>query len=508
MRQLFLVCLAIAVTPVHFGSPASSDVKVDESKIADEIQASKTRRPYFLDSGSTDSFRAAYQRRYGRDPVVTTHEGDKSIILLNAGEEREAAFAAFALRATGANPPFRYFDAMYEKRLARGFIGIEDLMAGYKDPALNEMLLAGVAKTFPQYAKLHTLGTTALGRPVLALELTNFHAQRKKIPLLFSCTMHGNELTATEHCYQIISEVLKKPRQYEIHLDHAVLWIVPMVNPDGNHLFWHQSSALGRKNAVSTPGQSRHSPSRGVDLNRNFPFRWNSGHPKASSSNPDSAYFRGVSPGSEQEVIAMMQLSERERFVYSFSFHAVAGRILVPYTSDNTRNPSPDYAWAFARNIAPRVRHHNAKRGFKAVKNIYPVDGTDQDYYYHRYGTLAYIIESSYRNCEYRYVPYYLEGYKALWEGALEDYAGNRKLVLRVTNRHGEAVPAELRFDDTIFYEGETRTANAADGTFIRLTKSSQPVRVTISAQGYRVRQLVISPQGPGYGAFTDIIMD
>jgi hypothetical protein len=480
-------------------TPVRSEPPVDEKTIVDEIQESKSRKPFYINNADIPSFTEKYRGRFGLAPTFVTEKKENSVFLLNANEEKDPAFSGIKIRRVGNYPPFLYFDPTYNARLDRGYSSPEDLMAGYKDPMLNEVLLAGVVKAHNSIARLHVIGTTGLGRNILALEITNFSSSHKKIPLLFSGAMHGNELTATEHCYQIIHEIIKNPGRYSEALEHLSLWIIPIVNPDGNYFFWHRSSVMGRKNAASESGQSAIAPLRGVDLNRNFPFRWNSGHKKASSEDPMNVYFRGRSPGSEKETQAMMQLAERERFVYALSFHAVSGKILVPYTIENVRNPTPDYAWALAKEIAPKIRHHNPRRGFRALKNIYPVDGTDQDYFYFKYGTLAYIIESSYRNCEYRYVPYYLEGYQPLWEGFMANYAENYKFNLKVVNQQGEPVQAKLRFSDVVFFEGEVRTTNPNDGTFFRLTKNTVPVEIIVTARGYETQKLELAPQGPGY---------
>ncbi|MBX3723737.1 MAG: peptidase M14 [Turneriella sp.] len=489
-------------------SEVKAPAQIDESAISDEIQESKTRKPYLVPAAMVSVFREKYQARFGMQPTLTLQKDDVSVFLLNAGEHKDAVFNGIKINEARSYPPFIYFDPTYATRLERGYTALEDLQAGYKDPMLNEALLAGVVKAYPRFTKLHIIGTTALGRNLLALELSDFKAREKKIPLLFSGAMHGNELTATEHCYHIISEILKNTGNYSEILSHHSLWIIPIANPDGNHFFWHVSSLMGRKNASIGPGQTHASPMRGVDLNRNFPFRWNSGHKKASSEDPNSVYYRGPSPGSEKETQAIMQLAERERFLFAISFHAVSGKILIPYTIENTRNPSPDYAGAFAREIAPQVRHHNPRRGFRAVKYIYPVDGTDQDYLYFQYGTIAYIVESSYRNSEYRYVPYFLEGYQPLWSGMLNDYGANYKFALRVKNARGEPVRAAVKFSDLTFFEGEKHATNPGDGSFFRLTKNGDPVEVTISAAGYKPYRAEIAPHGVGYPALTEISLE
>lgn len=501
--------LAVLLPVVFFcRSEVKTPPAVDESAITDEIQESKTRKPYYVPTAEANVFREKYQARFGMQPTFVLEKGDASVFLLNAGENRDSALAGVNIRESRSYPPFVLFDPTYGTRLERGYASAEDLLTGYKDPMINEALLAGLVKAFPRFTKLHIIGTTVMGRNILAVELTDFKAVGKKIPLLFSGALHGNELTATEHCYHILHEILTHQGDYSEALAHHTLWIVPIANPDGNHFFWHVSSLMGRKNAAIGPGQNAATPMRGVDLNRNFPFRWNSGHKKASSEDPNSVYFRGTAPGSEKETQAIMQLAERERFLFAISFHAVSGKILIPYTIENTRNPTPDYASAFARGIAPQVRHHNPRRGFRAVKNIYPVDGTDQDYLYFKYGTVAYIVESSYRNCEYRYVPYFLEGYQPLWAGMLSDYAANYKFAFEVKNTRGEPVKASVKFSDASFFEGEKHTTNPADGSFFRLTKSPDPVEVTVSAPGYATYRAEVIPHGVGYPPLTPVVLE
>jgi len=97
-------------------------------------------------------------------------------------------------------------------------------------------------------------------------------------------TMHGNE-PDTRH----ILFGLKDGRPV-IGID---LWIVPTYNPDG-------LAAGRRKNA------------NGVDLNRNFPYKW---------KDLDGSYESGPKPASEPETKAMMAFLRDVRPDYILSFH-------------------------------------------------------------------------------------------------------------------------------------------------------------------------------------------
>jgi len=73
-------------------------------------------------------------------------------------------------------------------------------------------------------------------------------------------------------------------------------------NPDGRKQA--EAGFLWRKNTNQSYCGST-SNSRGVDLNRNFSFSWNSTNGQGSSSNQCSATYRGPSGASEPEVQAI-----------------------------------------------------------------------------------------------------------------------------------------------------------------------------------------------------------
>jgi N-acetylmuramoyl-L-alanine amidase len=85
----------------------------------------------------------------------------------------------------------------------------------------------------------------------------------------------------------------------------TALWLIPEANPDG-------AAAAARPNA------------HGVDLNRNFPYRW---RPQ------DGVYESGSGPASEPETRALQRFIERERPRVTLWYHQ-ALRIVVKSTGD------------------------------------------------------------------------------------------------------------------------------------------------------------------------------
>lgn len=129
------------------------------------------------------------------------------------------------------------------------------------------------------YAKV-VIGKSVRDRPIVAWHLGE--TRRPKVVLIAG--MHGNEPAPTA-----ILRTLRDGKSV-----HGIdLWVVPAYNPDG--------LARGtRRNA------------RGVDLNRNFPYRW---APLTGS------YYSGPRPSSEPETRAMMRFLDRVKPAYILSFH-------------------------------------------------------------------------------------------------------------------------------------------------------------------------------------------
>jgi protein MpaA len=128
------------------------------------------------------------------------------------------------------------------------------------------------------------IGRSAHGSPIVATELGDPSSPRKV--LIVGC-IHGNETAGIA-----IADALAARRA----LPGVDLWIVPDLNPDG-------VAAGSRENA------------RGVDLNRNFPWRWRVLRPRGSP------FYGGSRPLSEPESRAAYRLIRRLRPAISIWFH-------------------------------------------------------------------------------------------------------------------------------------------------------------------------------------------
>ena len=138
-----------------------------------------------------------------------------------------------------------------------------------------------------------TIGHSEEGRPIRAMRVGS---ARARVKVLVVGTIHGNEQAG-----RIVVARLKHARPPR----GTALWLVDTANPDG-------TASGSRWNA------------RGVDLNRNFPYRW---QPQ------DGVYESGSGPASEAETQVMQRFVERERPRVTLWYHQ-ALRMVVKSTGD------------------------------------------------------------------------------------------------------------------------------------------------------------------------------
>ncbi|MDZ4725477.1 MAG: M14 family zinc carboxypeptidase [Leptospira sp.] len=378
-----------------------------------------------------------------------------------------------------SNVGFKFFDGSHPEQLSNLNFDLTNLKSGYKDNLLNTKYLNQIVASFPMLASLEEIGKTKNKHPILALKITkkNFN-ENQKVSILFSCAMHANEVISTDHCYDIIHTLLENQKYTERYLNKLNIWIIPIVNPEGSDAFWNQSHLLGRKNDSTLPNL-------GVDLNRNFPIHWGKSGSEYSSDKKDSPYFRGLHEGSELETQALIHLFERENFVASISFHAFANSLLYPYSIEGFQNPEPDLAKEFGRKLTRFIRSTNSNKPFKFRKNIYPVDGVDQDFYYFKYGTLAYIFETSHFNPEYKHVGKIIENYRIVWLRLLDEISFGKKLLYRILDEEGNPIKANVQLENHKFFQGETRQNHPTTGIYYSYYTSEMLGNITFSSDGY-----------------------
>jgi murein tripeptide amidase MpaA len=412
-----------------------------------------------------------------------------------------------------SNPPFYLVDPLIHERRASDDFAV--WMSGYKDEVIVEKMLRRLARDYPDITALYEVGRSHEGRPIFALKISDNPSLDEDEPaFLFNAAHHGNELLAPEYVLDLarfmlsgrgsfgetrwfdfmyestngVGTVHYRRPEIQTMIENFELWFVPVVNPDGLHVAWNRGYWSGRKNARDTTSpRGRWNKGDGVDLNRNYPFYWNSGFEKASSGRPGSIFYRGRAAGSEPETRAIMGLAERQRFAVSLSYHCYATKILVPYTIDLAVSPNPNPAWRIGQELARAGISHRPVKRYTAERNLYAVDGTDQDWLYNRFGTMAFIIEGSYLTPDYEpRARRSIQGMRPLSLRALELYAEGPALIIHVVDEQNRPTQARVEIVEFDYIENEAFTTHPRNGRFDYFLNSGGDYTLRVSKPGYQ----------------------
>jgi len=374
--------------------------------------------------------------------------------------------------------------------------------ASYKDVWMVEDALLAWHRLYPDITRVGVIGLSHQGRPVLALRITDNPDQDEDEPaVLINGSAHGHELLSTDHAFEVIERVLGgygagAPEQRWV--EDLDLWVVPLVNPDGNwatlRVVSHPKKEIGRKNGRDNDGDcSFEPPGEGVDLNRAYPFGWGMLGEDGSKSWSGSPYYRGPGPGSEPEPQAIMRLAHRYHFAASVSFHTWGTMIMSPYTIPGLENPEPDTAWAVAQGIADGMPVQPNGRRFVVKKMMYPVDGTDQDWLYHEHGTLAYILEGSHHNpLDPAMRQASTEGAWPFTEGLIWRLLDGPGVSGHVRDPQGRPVQATVAIPEILHHQEEDWRSRAHDGRFDRFLPSTGEWTLQVWAEGYQPTQATV----------------
>jgi CubicO group peptidase (beta-lactamase class C family) len=168
--------------------------------------------------------------------------------------------------------------------------------------------VASWAADHPDLVRLTTIGTSAEGRPLTVARIAA--NERDGAPEMYlGGGIHGSEGSESDALW-MVERLLERADEPAVRrlLESRVLWVQPVVNPDG--VVAHE-----RRNA------------RGVDLNRNFGGRWRPG--ASGSNNP------GPEPFSEPESRAVRDfLRSRPGLRAYLDLHRSASLVIAPTTTD------------------------------------------------------------------------------------------------------------------------------------------------------------------------------
>ncbi|MFG2118729.1 M14 family zinc carboxypeptidase [Streptomyces sp. NPDC048710] len=210
-----------------------------------------------------------------------------------------------------------------------------------------EQEIVRTGQAHPGLTKVESIGKTINGQDILALKLTR-NAQKSKDgskpAVLYMSNQHAREWITPEMTRRLMHYYLdnyRTDRRIKKIVDSTELWFVLSANPDGyDYTFKDSTTRLWRKNLRDVNGDGVIGAGDGVDLNRNFPYKWGYDD-EGSSPNPTSQTYRGASPESEPETKALDAFEKRIGFTYGINYHSAA-ELLLYGVGWQVATPTPD----------------------------------------------------------------------------------------------------------------------------------------------------------------------
>jgi len=191
-------------------------------------------------------------------------------------------------------------------------------------------------------------------------------------------------------------------------LDNTKIFVVPMVNPDGVEAEWRKNRAPN----YGSDGTADHVTSIGVDLNRNYGYKWNIPYLFPDDYyleyllNDESWTYRGEEPFCENETKAIKALVEDNNISLSLSYHDYGEWMIFPWMHTSRHTPHE----ALFRSIGASISQINGyelkiygQYGDReyVVPQYCGTPGSSENWLYGEHEIIAYTIELCSRRTEY-----------------------------------------------------------------------------------------------------------
>jgi len=259
---------------------------------------------------------------------------------------------------------------IYADSLFHATKGTANVMADYHTYTELTAALDSIASAHPTLCRLDSIGASIEGRALWFMKISdNVNLEEDEPEFKYISTMHGDEPVGTEMCLYLIEYLMENYGTDSLAtflVDETEIWIMPMMNPDGNTL--HQ-----RGNA------------NGVDLNRNFPD-FVVGPPNDTT-------------GRERETKLIMLWEEEQTSIQSANFHT--GALVVNYPWDSTWDYNPDdtlfhhISLSYSSTNLPMWNSSSFTNGVVRGVEWYLIHGGMQDWNYYWMGCNEVTIELS-----------------------------------------------------------------------------------------------------------------
>ncbi len=214
-------------------------------------------------------------------------------------------------------------------------------MGGYYTLAEIEADLDEMFSLYPNLiTQKFSIGTSVEGRTIWAVKISDNPNVNESEPAVgFDALVHAREpqsmATQMYFMWYLLENYGTDPEATYL-VNNREIYCVPCFNVDGyeyNHLTDPNGGGNWRKNRRNNGGGCF-----GIDLNRNFGYKWGYDN-LGSSPDPCASTYRGPSAFSEPESQAIRDLAILKNYGTHFNMHTHGGYILYPWGYINQETP-------------------------------------------------------------------------------------------------------------------------------------------------------------------------
>ncbi len=221
-----------------------------------------------------------------------------------------------------------------------------------------------LAANYPDLCIKASAGLSFQGRELWYLKISDNPGVAENEPAcFFNGATHAREPMGTHACIHFADHIL---RNYGIDpvatwlIENREIYILPVMNPDG---YVYNSDSGGASSNWRKNRRGPVPPAIGIDLNRNYGYKWGFDN-QGSSSTPSAETYRGPERFSEPETQVARDLMTVNRFRTQMDFHS--------YGRDNL------YTWGYASTQPPDQQVLREAVDTFRMYNNYPANRTGQ----------------------------------------------------------------------------------------------------------------------------------
>ncbi|XP_017476755.1 PREDICTED: zinc carboxypeptidase-like [Rhagoletis zephyria] len=233
-----------------------------------------------------------------------------------------------------------------------------------------------LAEENPKDLTIINMGESAQGLPIKGLSLKK-NKNNGTATIFVESGIHAREWIAPATANYIINELLLSNDTKIQKYANEYNWIIfPVVNPDG-YKYTFEGDRMWRKN------REIFGICRGVDLNRNYPFHWNT---TGTSGDPCRYDYSGPAAASETETKRLIKFVQEnllsENIKTYIALHSYSQMIMFPYGHTADRVENYDDLTAIGKKASEKIKQVSGRiyKSGSIYETIYPSSGGSKDW--------------------------------------------------------------------------------------------------------------------------------